>query len=244
MPGFEHPSFHYHASANALSGEFVRPVTKSIEAQAGVSLPLSGGHGQASAEDFCVDKRLSFRRAYCRVSGSKGPDKKHHSESAAVVEALNVLDVLTADRVVARLSSEHDPSKREGHILALGARFENLRISGCPVSVELDHELLLNAPKYADLSKQLAGGENSRRMVQESNGVIVCSLVKNVEADCPGISVQGHVIKVPHFGTIYVGEMIAEPGRRTLTMLRMELGSPDAGLLAIAQLDINGRPWP
>jgi len=244
MSGFGHPTFHYHASAHALSGEFVRPIAKSIEAQAGASLPLAGGHGQASVGEFHLDKRLSFQGAYSRVSGSKGTDKKHHSESASVVEGLNILDVVTADRVVARLSSEHDPGDPEGHILALGSRFENLRISGCPVRVQLNHDLLRKNQLYTELSKELAGAKKSGKMAQESRGVIVCSLAKNVEIDCPGIEVDGHVITVPQFGKIYVAEMIAEFGKRTLTMLRLELGSPDSGLVSIVQADINGRPWP
>ncbi|HUL36017.1 MAG TPA: hypothetical protein VL128_19185 [Candidatus Eisenbacteria bacterium] len=244
MPASQSTAFHYHASAHALSGTFSRPIQKSIEVQGSVALPLGGGHGQAGVESFAFEKRLSFSHAYSRVSGSKGTDNKHHTEATVAVAGLNILDVVTADRVVGRLTSEHDPAQREGHILALGSRFDNLCISGHPVRVVLDHQLFLDTPTYDHLSKKVAGAKKSGKMAQESNGVIVCSLVKSMEIDCPGITVEGHVITVPHFGKIYVCEIIAEPGKRLLSMLRLELGSPDAGMLAIAQPDINGRPWP
>jgi hypothetical protein len=244
MAAFEHPTFHYHGEGHAFSGHFTRPITQQIEALAGASLPLSGGHGRAHAEDFQIEQLVSVKKAYSSVSGSKSVDGKHHSHSTAVIEGLNILDVVTADRVVARLTSEHDAKAREGHIIAVGTKFENLRISGCPVEIEFDHELFLKNKDYASLSKQLAALKKSGRMAEESNGVILCSLVKSVKADCPGSSVQGHVITVAHFGKIYIGEVLAESGFKRLSMLRLELGSPYEGLFNAAEVSLNGTHFP
>jgi hypothetical protein len=243
MAVFEHPSFHYHAEGHAFSGEFTRPVKHQVEALAGTSLPLTGGHGRAQAENFEIPQLVSLKKAYSHVSGSQDSGKKHHSHSTSVVEGLNILDVVTADRVVARLTSEHD-GKEEGHIIALGSKFENLRVSGCLVEVEFDHELFLKNKTYAALSKQLAALKKSGRMAEESNGVILCSLAKSVKVDCPGVDVHGHVITIPHFGKIYVGEVLAEPGYKRLSMLRFQLGSPQEGLLTVAEAASNGRTWP
>lgn len=244
MAAFEHPSFHYHGEGHAFSGALTRPVEHQIQAVAGASLPLSGGHGQAQSEGFQIDQLISVKEAYSSVSGSADGGGKHHSHSLTVIEGLNILDVVTADRVVARLTSEHEPKKKEGHIIALGTRFENLRVSGCPVEVEFDHELFLNSKDYAALSKQLATLKKSGRMAEESNGVILCSLVKTIKVDCPGVDVQGHVLTVEHFGKIYIGEVLAEPGFKRLSMLRLELGSPYAGLLNAAEVSLNGSHWP
>ena len=112
------------------------------------------------------------------------------------------------------------------------------------MEVEFDHELFLKNKIYAALSKNLAALKKSGRMAEESNGVILCSLVKTLKVDCPGVEVQGHVITVEHFGRIYVGEVLSEAGFKRLSMLRMELGSPHEGLLNTAEASINGVPWP
>jgi hypothetical protein len=235
------PTFHYHAAGHAFSGEFLRPIRQTIETVASSSLPMIGGHGRSRSENFEIEHIVSVKRAYSHVSGGKGDDGKHHSHSTVVIEGLNILDMVTADRVVARLTSEHDPKQREGHILALGSGFDNLRVAGCPVDVVWDHSLLLDNKNHDALRK---GVKKSGRMSDDSNGVILCSLVKSLNADCPGLDVQGHVITVPHFGKIYVGEVVAKAGHKTLSMLRMKLGSPYEGLLSAAHAEINGEPWP
>ena len=66
--------------------------------------------------------------------------------STSVVENLNILNVVTADRVVAQVSTEHP---REGYIPTitfLGSQFVNLRLAGQLVEVELDWDILANYP--------------------------------------------------------------------------------------------------
>jgi hypothetical protein len=244
MAAFEHPPFHYHAEGHAFSGTFTRPVKHEIEALAGASLPLTGGHGRALVENFQIDQTLSFRRSYSHVSGSQDEKGLHNSHSTVVIEGLNILEVVTADRVVARLTSEHDPKVREGHILALGTQFENLRVAGYPVEVEFDHDLFLKNKNYASLSKNLAALRKSGRIAEESHGVILCSLVKSLKVTGPGLTVNAHVLTVEHFGKIYFGEVLSEPGFKRLSMMRLELGSPIAGMLNAAESSINGVPWP
>jgi hypothetical protein len=238
------PTFHYHGEGHAFSGSFRRPVSHQIDAIAGVSLPLSGGHGRSDTDGFQIEQLVSAKKAYSSVSGSDDSGGRHHSHSISVIEGLNILDMVTADRVVARLTSEHEPKKREGHIIALGTKFENLRVAGCPVDVEFDHELFLKNQDYGALSKNLAALKKSGRMAEESNGVILCSLVKNLKVDCPGVTVAGHVITVEHFGKILIGEVLSEAGFKRLSMMRLQLGSPYEGSLNAAEVSINGTHFP
>jgi hypothetical protein len=247
MAANEYPpfhSFHYRAEGHALSGEFSRPATNSIDAIACTCLPLTGGQARTSTGTFEIHKLVSIRSAYSHVSGSKSSDGIHNSHSTAVVEKLNVLDVVTADRVVARLTSEHGPKDKEGHIIAMGSQFENFRISGCPVEVEFDHELFLKHKTFDALSKNLAGVKKTGRMAEESNGVILCSLVKTLKVDCPGVEVKGHVITVPHFGKVYVGEVLVEHRFKRLSMLHLQMGSPQEALLNVTEACINGTHFP
>lgn len=242
---YEQLSFHYNAAGHALSGEFVRPIPCQIEAQASASLPLSGGHGSGQVENFGVAKLISMGKGYSHVSGSKESSGKYTSQCTVVIEKLNILDVLTADRLVARVTSEHSGIKNdEGYVLALGTRFENLRLSGYPVEVELDHSFFVNHKTYKDVSDNLAELKKSGRMAEESNGVILCSLVKTLTVGSPDVRVDAHVITVPHFGKIYVGELLVERGSKKLTLLRLALGSPDEGSVTVGQSGSNGRTWP
>src|SRR5208282_4628434 len=113
-------TFHYNACAHALSGRFHRPIQHDIEVQAPVSLPTIGGHGNTRVENFRVKEFVSFKAGYTHVSGSehKDGDKVFYTSLAtATLEDLNILDVITADRVVSRVSSfwldaENDPKSK------------------------------------------------------------------------------------------------------------------------------------
>jgi hypothetical protein len=284
-----HRHFHYHASAHSLSGELTRPVQRVIEVQAGISLPSTGGVGSSHVENFRVDEVVSFKRGYSHVAGSvKEEDKKkiHTTYATATVEGLNILDVVTADRVVARLSSSFEepppekPGPTEGKVLLVGSKFENLRIAGCPVDVELDHELLsLKLGTFAAVRDSFrAEGSKLREIAVETlkarginkalpemlapEGVLLCSIVKEVHFKEPGFHkpqedknkkkfipsgvepIGRHAYHVVDFGDVFLAEVLCQHGRKTLTMLRVELGSPNGGGFIVVEADSNGwPPW-
>lgn len=251
-------TFHYNACAHAFSGRFTRPVQHDIEVQAPVALPTTGGHGNSRIENFRVKEFASFKVAYSHVSGSehKDGDKVFHTTLAtATIEGLNILDVITADRVVSRVSSFWVNPEYESHFSFSGSQFENLKIAGHPVKVELKSRLIAELPKFSDVNKELANDEKFRKMAQDSypsanydvtkhNGVIFCSLATDMSAEAPGVTPKGHVFQIPHFGKVFLAEVLLEPWRRTLTMIRVELGSPVGGAGTAGQSGTNGRPYP
>lgn len=303
--------FRYHGAAHALSGQFWRPFQRVIEVQAPSSLPTIGGVGSSRVEDFRLDDFVSFKAGYThvlggqnRVSGegreqSKHKDKSrtqgreegeskivHTTQVTATVEGLNILDVVTADRIVARLTSSHDPDEPEGRILLIGSKFENLRIAGCAVDVRLHHELLLELETFAAVREEWREPHSEFRkaaddtlraflppdaklpqMELEAHGALTCSIVKEVyfkdssfdkkagqdkveqegtkkyQHPCPGVERFGrHRFHVRDFGDIYLAEVLFEHGRKTLTMLRLELGSPNGGTIGAVEANVNGRP--
>src|SRR5579864_1645374 len=147
-------TFHYHASAHALSGQFWRPFQRIIEVQAATSLPSIGGVGNARVDDFRVDSLVSFKAGYTHVMGSEMEIKDaqgrsriaHTTQVTSTVEGLNILDVITADRIVGRLTSVYDAEDREAggeaRIILIGSRFENFRVAGCEAYVRLHRDLL------------------------------------------------------------------------------------------------------
>jgi hypothetical protein len=241
--------FQFHAEGHAVSGTFHRPIPHVIEAQASASLPSIGGLAQARVENFRAMHLLSFKSAHTHISGSKQEDDVVTTCATTVVEGLDILGVIRADRVVARVSAEHDPRKpenKEGHILAFGSEFVNLRVAGQKVEIKLRHDLFLNCETFGKLRDKLKADRTAGHESDIYGELALCSVVEDIELqNSAGIEKIGrHVLKVAHLGTISFGEVFATPGSRTLTMARMHLGSPDGATLTLAQACTNGRPWP
>jgi len=61
--------------------------------------------------------------------------------TSSVIEGLNILDVITADRIVGQTITNHPLVGYVPSISFLGTRFENLRIAGNPVELDLNHDI-------------------------------------------------------------------------------------------------------
>jgi hypothetical protein len=252
-----HKTFLYHAHGHALSGQITRPINHVIEVQAGMSLPTIGGHGTSTASNYRFQEMVSFRNAYTHVSGSVNEkDGSHTTQATTTIEDLNILDVVTADRVVARLTSERGPKDDESRVLFLGSKFQNLRIAGNAADVDLNHELFQRMDTFEKFKKEFKSNSEFRKMaedpfqtgdkqkVPDPEGVLLCSLVKDMKTSAAGVRRIGHGFDVPQFGKVYVGEVHLENRKRALTMLRLELGSPVEAQLIVCQIHGNGMPWP
>lgn len=269
-------TFHYHANAHAFSGHFTRPFEHQIDVLAASVLPITGGHGQSRAENFQFREFLSFRKGVTHVSGANqkerltGADGKerdvesHNTLVTATVEGLNLLDVVTAKRVVARFYSKHVEDDAEGTFNMVGSRFEGLRIADCDVDVELDLGLFKKIPTYRLALEEFEKNADFRKIASNPfgdrenplqkpgpNGALLCSCVKEIkgikeiEENCPGVTRVGHHgFHVEGFGTVFLGEVVITHGRRTLTMIRYEIGSAVKGSGTVVALDSNGTPYP
>ncbi|HXM21050.1 MAG TPA: hypothetical protein VN948_07280 [Terriglobales bacterium] len=266
------PSHTFYAAADVLSAEIERPLHENIKPRVHVKLPEDGHYQFKQADPFRLDGVISYRSGYTQVAGhpSLQPDRGFTTLATSVVEDLNILDVVTADRVVGQIATNH-PFYGEGQVPSvtfLGTRFDNLRIGGHKVEVDQNVDIL--GPKPAgDKSYLEDPGVLSRVSQQHANlpqwakdqyrwdpaavqqqGKVVCSLVNRV-AGGPGTSL-GHVIDVPHFGKIFLAELTvkrekARSGppkpdtyRFYLTMIRLELGCHAHGRAKIVNFDTNG----
>jgi hypothetical protein len=237
--------YHFHAGGHAFSAHFVRPVDVPIAAQAAVSLPSIGGFAHSRVEDFAVSRLASFKVGETHVAGSWEEPTIVTTSATSILEGLCVLDFLTVDKIVCRLSAryEDDGKYPESHIMALGSHFENLRLGGFEVKVTLRHDLLVESQNFAQLTKRLKGDKHA--VVR--HGVAFCSLVEKIEVDpglatLPGFELKGNRLVIPHFGKIALAEIVATPGSIALTMLRFKLGSPDGGGGSGGTSHTNGQP--
>jgi hypothetical protein len=253
--------FHYHACAHAFSGQFTRPFHEQIDAQAASALPVTGGHGHARVENFQFRELISFKKAYTHVSGGyQKEDKSNNTLVTSVIEGLNMMDVLTIDRVVCRLYSKHPKDAPEARFTMHGSKFENVSICGQPVRIKLDFGLFDRIQTFAQAKEAYASTDGKFKKLthallrpgqvlpdQTCNGAYLCSLVEGDirlgyhESDR---SHPPHSIYVPGFGRVFFAETFVSHGQRTLTMLRFELGSSISGGGSAAAAAANGRQYP
>src|ERR1700676_4478314 len=134
----------YHAEAGVLHANLQLPLAQMIKPQAFTKLPERGGYLSQHAHDYRLEGIVSFRSAYTQGAGNRDVKPGHgfSTITTSVMEDLNVLDVVTADRVVAQISTEHPLVGYVPHITFLGTRFENLRIAGHKVELDLDCNFL------------------------------------------------------------------------------------------------------
>jgi hypothetical protein len=149
----------YHVDAELLSGEFTRPLAHKIDKQTFLSLEgENDSYFFQEAKRFNANGLVSFDSGYTRVAGSKSPDHGWVTLATAVVEGLNILDVITADRLVAQVSTTHPPFG--GHVPSvtfLGTRFENLRVGGALVEPKMALDICGTKPAHDRLYSEDSG---------------------------------------------------------------------------------------
>jgi hypothetical protein len=288
------PSHDYHAEAHVLSGHLQRPIEQKIERHAPVTLnDRRGGHLTRFAEDVSIEGLITFTKGHTRVSGARSlKNNGWVTLSTSILEGLNVFEIITADRLVSQVSTDH-PYKdgHVPHVTFLGTQFTNLRVGGFPVTLTLNLGICGDRPandrSYLQDPKFLSGVKAQTEKIAKANGLpkelkdqydeklayinklistsnandqgchepITCSLVQNIgEIPIPGVQIFGHVLVIPEFGAvalgeIEVGEKVYEPSARPdtyfeLTGIKMKLGCVGHGTVAAATTTANGHSHP
>jgi hypothetical protein len=285
------PKHFYHAAADVFEATLTEPIQRSVEKEAYVDLPKEGGYKFKQAKPLHIEGLISYRSGYTQVAGN--PSTKHGGVSTlvtTVIEGVNVLDVLTADRVVGQIFTEH-PEYGKGQVPSvsfLGTRFENLRVGGHRLEVEPVLDILGPQPEndgsyfddrgvlsrverqYSninateDLPEWAANDYAWDRAAARANNKFKCSLFNGVSSN--GVSSNGgsgaarhsfgHVIDLPFFGKIFLGELtvtrvpgvgksddgtpILDTYTFHLDMIRLKLGCPVVGTGTFGTADSNG----
>ena len=146
---------------------------------------------------------------------------------------------------------EGSNSRKDGEELAIRFKrlsFSSVFINGQELKVSVKPAIFDQGPTFASFKKQFesaafrkehghmvyrpAGSEDSK--LHDPRGFCTATVVnkiewKNPKAADPNIVIDGHSIKVPGYGMIYLGEITIAPIQRRLHMVRVELGCPDGG---------------
>jgi hypothetical protein len=230
--------FLYHAHTTALAGTLRKPFSEHIETQAGSALSVTGGVSNSRVEKFRHRDMLSCDAAYTTAVGH-GEGGLHTTLVTATVEYLNILNMVTADRVVTRIASRHKLDGTEPSILTVGSHIDNLKIAGQPVEFEYDGDFLSTWDTFAEAKT----GAASKPGASVHDGMIGASIVKSIKAPA-GLTVENNRIHFPEFGSIYLGELYIWRDRRKLTMMRLVLGCSHDGDVTICDGDGNGGGFP
>src|ERR1700730_16823672 len=131
--------FLYHAFATGVAGHITAPFQELIPMQASCALSGNGGFGSSRVDGFQFHDIISFASAHAVVAGSYSQEKGSHSSiSTVTVEGLDILGVVRADRIMCRVASSHpDDPKKPASIVFIASHFDNLKIAGYPVKVDL-----------------------------------------------------------------------------------------------------------
>jgi hypothetical protein len=260
MQSFNRKFYSFRADANALGGFLEEPFEKNIPTLAPVSLPAVGGFAMARSEAFTLDEIVSCSSAYTRVSGRQHADGSVSILVTAVVEGLNLLEVVTARRVVAQLSISVPSDDGPTRFSLTGSRFEGLQLAGCECRPKLNPVLhqcgeggRAEALTWTDIeqvaraqAESLIQGFQGRqdgahewaqkrhqwRTRDPQRGKVLCSLVDGFEGADPKASC-GHIVEIPGFGRIILGELLVTPDSVQLIAIRADLGCPVSGGLTI-----------
>lgn len=226
----------FHAHATAISGDLRLPVAQSIVPQTHTTLPEEGGYFSQRAEQYRLEGLISIDASRTHTTGNRSskPGQGWTTLTTTVVEGLNVMEVVTADRIVGQTIIEHPLEGYVPRVSFLGTRFENLRIAGNPIEIEYDFDVLgpkpdndehyvMNTAVAARLSgafDHLKGRETLPTDVRERYNRLSstlgtpqkefeCSLVKKVTGTFPGVSL-GPLVVIPDFGAFVLGRIVVK----------------------------------
>ncbi len=234
-----HPSsFAYHAQAIGFSASLYKPCCENVPGQASVSLSQTGGERYSTVRNFDWKGLFRFDEASAYVTGSEDHGS-YNTLSTVTVRGLNIANMVTADLVIARVSSRHDRNadgtiSSEGQITLEGSAYQNLRVAGRHVSARLATPGCSNVT----FAQALDFAREHRGFVNAATNTASCSIA--AEASAEDLKVEHGKIVVPEFGTIYLAGVIFKPSYRRISMLRVELGCPLGGGVEVAGGEGNG----
>ena len=170
--------FYYHADANSLGGFIEKPFEAVVPDVSSISLPPVGGYVTHRMEALNFKEIISCRSAYTRVSGrSIAEDGPWSTLATSVVEGLNILEIVTAERLVSQIYVEHSREGSGASISFAGSHFQGLRIGGSEVCPRLNPRLMGTASEADNDSSPIlwpallqAGHGQAREIVQSITG--------------------------------------------------------------------------
>jgi hypothetical protein len=241
--------FRYHAATSALSFHFSLPFQEEIPAQASLCLKETGGFIHTRVDNFNFRDIVTFRCARAYAAGSfSHKDHAFDATASVTIEGLNILNIVTADRVTARVASSHPKSGEEPGITPIGSSIENLRIAGHLIEVDFAVDTFSKFRTFAQVREDMQRGGDCATLVTPADGhkesgitELSGTLVRSIKGLGPELELIGSdTIRIPGFGRITLGGIRITERKRTISMLQFELGSTPEGSGHVGGAEGNG----
>ncbi len=241
--------FRHDASAAAFGGFLTRPFSQPLATQASSVLSPVGGYASARVENYRFEGIVSFDLGYTQVMGTQRQDANgktvYETMAMAVVEGLNILDVIRADRVVSRFASAYTDGTPADELpfMPIGSHFLDLRIAGTRLGASSGElQPRSDLVQHCTASAILNNCSDARKA--RSPHKFALPLFDLTPFRIPGARLREgtSTIDLDSFGTITIGEFSVSPTDRALNMIVVDLHSPEAGMLALGPVRGNGSP--
>jgi len=251
----------YSTYANSVGALLDEPLKAFLSETPSAALPVMGGLISQTKEDIRFNvastEILRVGRASSTVFGEvrgEGENKHFLSMASSTVENLNILDVITADAIVSKVTSvspatpareeEANSNCHRARFYTGGSHFDNLKINGTPYNFAAN-------PDFSDRNGFPIGTAGVRRehLFIACPKVIDCPKKDFVSALLPSPTGKRWVtapdesdgcIYIPQFGSIHFGEVVIYGSKIILTMLRVELGCQTSGYVTAGTSSTNG----
>jgi hypothetical protein len=232
----------YNANAIGLGGIIEGPKRKIIPSIGSVALAPTGGEGSSVVTGYDADG-ISFDRSETRVFGNSPDGRLYFTRADVLMKHVNVFDQLQVELMMASVTTVREVIDGEAidREFLFEASYEGLRINGGRVIPTLSTRLFNSNPTYDGFLNALNQEENAEYrallgMAQDDmKGLIPLSQTRALEMPTircsllsQPVSDSGFAVDVRDVGRVHLAEALIKPGRRRLTLFRVELSRRSA----------------
>jgi hypothetical protein len=232
------------------------------------SLPVTGGLSQAETGRFALLHDHSWPQPLVSLAAGStrawddGNERTRVTHVMATVDQLAIAGRFFVERGAGYLRSSYRRGADEPDITIGDPTLTGLRCDEHLIAVRWRTDIFNKASTYAALQKawsgakagdvldrhvlRPAGTRRTAKTLPAMKGYVLVSVCELAWADKPHpeVTLDGHVVRWPGFGTVYAGEMLISQHQRRLTLLRFELGSPFAMSASSIEIESNGIGLP
>jgi hypothetical protein len=268
------PRFVARGTAVAFAGRVTRLGGREVNQLVDVpgnsaSLPVTGGLSRGETGRFALFHDHTWPHPLVSMASgatrawTDGPERAPVTHVMATVDQLAIAGRFFVERGASYLRSTYRRGANEPDLSIHDSSLSGLRCDEHAIDVRWRTDILNKAPNYGALQKAwtrakagdtldrhiLRAPETARRTAKSlpaMKGYVLATVCELAWADKPHpeVTLDGHVVRWPGFGTVYVGEMLISPHVRRLTLLRFDLGSPFAMEASSIEVESDGIGLP
>lgn len=232
------PRLIFHGNAVPFGGRIVsisgKPFLASIPGPPSSSLAVVGGWSRAPSTGSSYRDIFKWGDTVADSKGEMRADGHFITtvtSSIADVHAKNDPFSFEAGRLSITIVSDHFKPEEEPSIAPTEIVLEGLQLDGQPIELDRDTDLI-DYPTFTGYCLKHPSGPRT------SGGYVVTSFVRSIRWKKKKI--QGNVLSLKGFGSIYFGEVLMNEYNRRVTLVRLAMGSTVEAEAACAEADPNG----